>query len=300
MVEFVKNRRIFYILSGVLVVASLVLIFLWGLNPGIDFVGGTIIELKVPKLEKVGELSDELNKLNLGQVNLQPTEKQTLIVRTKIAEEENLKKIEDTLKQRVGESELIYKEVIGPTVSQDIVKRTIWMVSIGVLAIIFYISWSFRQVPKPVSSWVLSLGTIIALIHDLIISLGSFALMAHFFSFEASSIIVVALLTILGFSVHDTIVVLDRTRENLIKKWGERGKIGEIVNSSLNQTLTRSLNTSLTVLLVLGGLLLFGGISIRPFVAILAIGIIVGTYSSIFIASQFVISWYGRKLKMKN
>lgn len=295
-VEFVKNRWIFYIFSGILTIISALAIFVWGLNPGIDFVGGSLIEIKTPKkIDNLEEIASQFKKTNLGEVSIQTTEAGVLLVRTKITEGENLKKIRDVLKEKIGDYEVLRQETIGPSLSNDILKKAIWMVSVGILGIIFYVSWSFRQVPKPVSSWVLAVATIVALIHDLIITLGVFALFNHLFAFEATSFIIVSVLTILGFSVHDSIVVLDRLRENLIKKFSTKGEIGETINQSLNQTLARSFNTSLTVILALVAVLLFGGASIRPFVATLLVGITIGTYSSIFIAAQLVASWYARK-----
>jgi preprotein translocase subunit SecF len=163
------------------------------------------------------------------------------------------------------------------------------------LGIIFYIAYAFRKVSKPVSSWRFGIAAIVALIHDLFIVIGAFSLLGHFGGVEIDSLFVTALLTVLGFSVHDTIVVFDRIRENLRIRAGQ--SLSEIINSSINQTLVRSINTSLTVIFVLLALLLFGGESIHNFVLALFIGIIAGTYSSIFIASPILIVWHNWELR---
>ncbi|HYV33242.1 MAG TPA: protein translocase subunit SecF, partial [Candidatus Limnocylindria bacterium] len=155
------------------------------------------------------------------------------------------------------------------------------------LGIIFYIGYAFRRVAKPITSWNFGIAAIVALIHDLLFVLGAFSLLGHFRGVEVDSLFVTAMLTVLGFSVHDTIVVFDRIRENLRLSPGQ--SIEQVVNHSISQTIVRSLNTSLTVLFVLLSLLLFGGETIRYFVLTLFIGIIVGTYSSIFIASPVLV-----------
>lgn len=169
------------------------------------------------------------------------------------------------------------------------------------LLIVVYITWSFRSVPKPTSSFRFGVSAIIALIHDVLVLLGLFSIFGHFFGVEIDSLFVTAVLTVIGFSVHDTIVVFDRIRENLKRVGGEN--FGEVVNDSILQTLDRSLNTSLTVVLVLSALLIFGGETIRWFVLALLIGVISGTYSSIFNASPLLVVWQdliSRGFSLKN
>jgi preprotein translocase subunit SecF len=178
---------------------------------------------------------------------------------------------------------------IGPTIGSETTRNALLGILVASILIVLYISWSFREVPKPASSWRFGICAVIALLHDALVLLGIFSLLGHFFNVEVDSLFVTAVLTVIGFSVHDTIVVFDRIRENL-KKQGAVD-FPAVVNSSILQTMTRSLNTSLTVILVLFALLLFGGESTRWFIAALLIGIISGTYSSIFNAAPLLVLW---------
>jgi len=181
-------------------------------------------------------------------------------------------------------------ETIGPVIGSEITANAVKAVIVAAILIVLYISWSFRKVPKPASSFRFGICAIIALLHDALVLIGLFSLLGHFFHVEVDSLFVTAVLTVIGFSVHDTIVVFDRIRENLLKS-GSGVAFEQIVNDSIVQTLSRSLNTSLTAILVLLSLLLFGGESIRWFVVALLIGIISGTYSSIFNAAPLLVVW---------
>jgi preprotein translocase subunit SecF len=188
-------------------------------------------------------------------------------------------------------------ETIGPTIGAETTTNAIWAVIVASLFIIIYITWSFRKIPKPASSLRFGICAIIALVHDVLVVVGIFAILGHFFHVEIDSLFVTALLTVIGFSVHDTIVVFDRIRENLKRVSGI--SFDKIVNESILQTLDRSLNTSLTVVLVLLALLLFGGDSLRWFVFALLVGVISGTYSSIFNASPLLVLWQEFSDKLK-
>jgi preprotein translocase subunit SecF len=199
-------------------------------------------------------------------------------------------KILAQLKSKFGDITEDQYTSIGPIIGKELRKNAIWQLALVSLGIVFYIAYAFRKVSKPVSSWRFGWAAIIALLHDLFIVVGTFSLLGHFFGIEVDSLFITALLTVLGFSVHDTIVVFDRIRENLRLRAGT--SLPQIINSSINQTLVRSLNTSLTVIFVLAALLLFGGVTIRYFVLALLVGIIAGTYSSIYIASPVLIVWH--------
>ena len=188
-------------------------------------------------------------------------------------------------------------ETVGPTISKELAHKALAAVGVSILGILIYITWAFRKIPKPTSSVAFGICTVIALVHDVIVVVGIFAILGHFKGIEIDSLFITALLTVIGFSVHDTIVVFDRIRENLIKY--PETNFPEVVNHSLNQTLGRSLNTSLTAVFVLVALYLFGGESIRIFVLALLIGIISGTYSSIFNASPLLVVWQNLKVKLK-
>ncbi len=185
-------------------------------------------------------------------------------------------------------------EAIGPTIGKELRQKTYWALVLIITAIVVYIAWAFRKVSKPVTSWKYGTVTIVALLHDIIIPVGIFSLLGRLYNIEVNAPFVAALLTILGYSVNDTIVVFDRIRENLLKHYD--GDFDEIVESSIRQTLVRSFNTSITTLLSLIAIFFFGGESIRDFVLALIIGVVSGTYSSIFIASPLLVTW--RRLEL--
>ena len=189
--------------------------------------------------------------------------------------------------QSAGLEELRFDSV-GPTIGRELKSRSLTAIVIVLLAIVLYIAWAFRKVSKPVASWKYGMAANIALFHDVLITLGVFSVLGHFYGVEINSSFVAAILTVLGYSVNDTIVVFDRIRENLPKS--DKDFEGT-VNDSVNQTITRSINTSLTTLLVLLAILFFGGATIRSFVLALSIGVFIGTYSSIFLASPVLVVW---------
>lgn len=297
--NIIKRRLIWYILSGVLIIASILALAFWGLNPGADFTGGTLIEVGFNKNVSSGTVYEALKDIDLPSITVSNTEQNSVLIKTKVLEAGEIDNILSTLKtnlvsdsNNLGITQVEKKQVqvIGPTVGSDLTKRAMKAVAIAIIAIILYIAWSFRRVQRPFSSWSMSTATILALVHDIIIIFGFVSLINHFYGYEANSYLLVALLTVLGFSVHDTIVVFDRIRENLLHR-PDSDKIAVIVNDSINQTLARSLNTSLTAVLVLLALATIGGGAIRPFVLTLLAGIVVGTYSSIFIASPLLVTW---------
>jgi preprotein translocase subunit SecF len=217
-----------------------------------------------------------------------------------LSNEEHIK-ISDTLKTKLSDYKEVSYDTVGPTIGKDLENRSILAVILASLGIIFYIAYAFRKLPRPLSSWKFGLAAVIALIHDLFITTGLVALLGHFFYWmEVDVLFITALLTIMGFSVHDTIVVYDRLRENFIRN--PHKDITTTAEESVNQTIVRSINTSLTVVLVLLALLLLGSVSIRHFITTLTIGIIIGTYSSIFVASPLVVAWHKVKgpAKTKN
>lgn len=189
-------------------------------------------------------------------------------------------------------------ESIGPTVGKELMTRSIYSIIAVLSAIIIYIAWAFRKVSKPVSSWKYGVAAVIALLHDVIIPCGIFAVLGHYFNVEIDILFITALLTMLGFSVHDTIVVFDRTRENLARS-RQLGVFEDIVNQSVNETIRRSINTSMTAFLALLAMYLFGGDSVKYFVLALMMGIVFGTYSSIFIASPLLVVWNNWSMKKK-
>ncbi|HPA25778.1 MAG TPA: protein translocase subunit SecF [bacterium] len=297
--EIVKHRNKFFIFSGILVLVSLLGLFIWKLKPGIDFKGGSFLEVAVTSQNKIEaqDLSVKIQEQmpDIGEVRVQPTEV-GFILRTKSLSEEEHQKVLSSLKEihSLGtEDSVIVEEKrfesVGPMVGKELKNKSVWALILASLAIILYIAWSFRKISKPVASWKYGMGAVIALLHDLIIVTGVFAILGHFLNYEIDLLFITALLTILGFSVHDTIVVYDRTRENLIRN--PQKTFEETVNKAINETLHRSISTSLTVFMVLLALYLLGGDSTKNFVLALLIGVVFGTYSSIFIASTLLIVW---------
>ena len=210
-----------------------------------------------------------------------------------VTEEVHQKIAKELLK--LGAFEELSFETVGPTVGQELKQRSITALIIVLLAIIAYISFTFRKVSKPVPSWRYGVVAVVALLHDVLIPIGVFAVLGHYLDVKIDILFVTAALTVLGFSIHDTIVVFDRIRENIIRHPGKTFE--ETVNKSVNQTLARSINTSLTALIVLLAVFLFGGVTIKYFVLMLILGIVCGTYSSIFIASPLLVSWYLKSAK---
>jgi preprotein translocase subunit SecF len=298
MMNIIGKTKIWYSVSMSLICISIVALIVFGIKPGADFVGGTLVEVGFNKNVSADDIQKSLKDLNLPSLSVSNTERNSVLIKTAPIERGEIDRIISTLKANliqnnnlgITQVEERQAQTIGPTVGKNLTKRAIIAVILTIIAIVLYIAWSFRRVQKPFSSWSMSAATIIALIHDVVFTLGFVSLINHFYGFEANSYLLVALLTVLGFSVHDTIVVFDRIRENLLHA-SRASAIATIVNESVNQTLARSLNTSLTVLLILLALASIGGSSIRPFVLTLLAGIAVGTYSSIFIASPLLVTW---------
>lgn len=288
--NFLRYRKIYYIFSGILILASLFSLFFFGVKLGIDFTGGSILELEFkgerPSNQKIQETLSDLNL----DLNLQTTGEKGLILRLKDINEETHQEIVQRLKKE-GEIEEKRFEAIGPTIGQELQQKTKILITLSLLAIVLYVAISFRRISRPLFSWQYGLVTaFVALFHDVLIPLGAFSVLGKFLGVQITIPIIVGLLTVLGYSINDTIVVFDRIRENLLKKIGINYE--ETVNISLNQTLLRSLNTSLTTLFVLIALFFLGGESLKYFALILILGVAIGAYSSIFIASPILISWF--------
>ena len=272
----------------------------FGLNLGIDFRGGTIVEVEyVGTRPELNAIRETVNGTGLGSIAVQPTGERGVIFRLKTISDQE----KNDLIQTAGlgaTSSLIEKKFssIGPSLGSELALKGIVAIGLVSLLIVLFIAFVFRQVSRPVASWKYGLIAITTLIHDIVIPTGVFAYLGAIHGTEIDALFLTALLTILGLSVNDTIVVFDRIRENLKLKISPHFE--ETVGISLSQTFTRSINTSLTVILILLALYFFGGSTTRNFALALTIGMIVGTYSSIFIASPLLVTWNnfsGRKLK---
>lgn len=289
MYRIIQKRNYLFALSLLLLVPGIMGLVLWGLRLGIDFTGGTVMTLTIPEAPSTEHVSTVLKSTTFGGAAVEQTGKEgEYVIRLPPLSNEQHETLQQALAESfAGISERSF-ETVGPTIGRELKQRAIVAVISVLVAIIFYITWAFRKVSSgPVPSWAYGLSALFALIHDLFMVIGVFAILGHFFQVEVNSLFITALLTVLGFSVHDTIVVFDRIRERL--RLSAAHSFEEIVNESLNQTLARSLNTSITTVLVLVALFIFGGESIRLFVLALIIGIISGTYSSIFVASPLLV-----------
>ncbi len=315
MYKIIQKRKVWISISVVAVVTANVFISAWGLKLGIDFTGGSLLEVKFgANKPNVVEVADSVKDLKLNSLSVQPSEN-SYILRFQDSSEDihqkvlvSLRKLNDSKNpvktEKKGTSTTVvattdFEELnftgIGPSIGQELQKKAISAIILVLIAISLYISYAFRKVSKPIASWKYGVATLIALFHDTIIVVGFFALLGKVWGVEVNTSFVAAVLTVLGFSVHDTIVVFDRIRENLPKS---ADNFEDTINRSVNQTLTRSINTSMTVMFVLLSIVVFGGPSIKYFALALFVGIFFGTYSSIFLASPLLVIWNNLKKKV--
>lgn len=289
----VQYRNVFFAITGIIVLASLISTFLFGLRLGIDFTGGTFVQVTYP----AGRPSPELLQRSLDTAgfvgySLREAGSSDYILRTKNLTVEQRSAIADVLS--VGSGRAIVKQLseVGPTIGAELRNKALIALMLVLTCILFFIAFAFRKVSQPVSSWIYGLIALVALIHDVIVPVGFYAALGHFTGAQVDALFVTAILTVLGFSVHDTIVVFDRTRENLRinSERNRREDFAETAGRSLRQTLVRSINTSLTVVLTLVVLFLIGPESTRIFALTLFVGIIAGTYSSIFFATPLLVA----------
>ena len=291
----IQHRKIFFIISSLLVVASILVLIIWGLNFGIDFTGGSLMEVQFKQSRPSNqEIKEVVADLGLSEVNVQPTGEKNVILRMRDINEEEHQNVLNTLRQAQGEFEELRFESIGPVIGQELKKKALYSIVIALVMILIYIALAFRKVSFIVKSYKYGLLAIVALFHDILIVLGIFVVLGEFLNIEIGIAFVAALLATLGYSVNDTIVVFDRIRENLLLIQ-HREEIDKLVGRSLKQTIVRSINTSLTTVVVLLAVLIFGGATIQYFVLALIIGILALTYSSLFIASPLLVSWEMRK-----
>lgn len=292
MLNIIGNRKIFLTASSLLVLASIAALLVFGLKQGIDFTGGTLWQIKFASEVPIADLRDLFKdefKINEFSISSELSAK-SFLIRLPETTEENHQLYIDKLSDKFGDLEELSFETIGPLIGQELKNKSVWAFILVLLTISLYVALVFRKVSQPVSSWKYGIITLVTLFHDAIIPIGLTALLGYLYGIEVGINLVVATLVIIGFSVHDTIVVLDRTRENLKKQKGDQS-FTELVNNSVNQTLARSINTSLTLVLVLIALYLLGPASLSYFILIILIGTVIGTYSSICVASSLLVIW---------
>lgn len=293
--RIIQKKNIWLGIALVMFVIFTATLFMWGLKFGIDFTGGSLEEVRFEKgVPETAVVMEKLKDLGLNSLSIQPEGDNRMILRFQETDQEKhnavFKKLDEAAKEIDKDNKVdeLRFDSVGPSVGQELKRKAVNAVFFVFIAIILYITYTFRKVSKPVASWKYGISAIIAMFHDVVITLGIFAVLGKYFDIEINTSFVAAVLTVIGYSVHDSIVVFDRIRENLPKS---NEDFEGTVNTSLNQTLVRSINTSLTSLLALIAIIIFGGESIRPFALALAIGIFIGTYSSIFVASPLLVVW---------
>ena len=297
MFNLMKYKYLFFAVSLLVILPGVFSLVRFGLRLSIDFTGGTILELSNPKFnssDTFAKVKSTFGSEGIEIASVQKTGAGTYIFHTKSIDAAKKNQLMSVVNKNFGKTVEERFDTVGPVIGAELTRKAILAVVLASAAIIAYIAYAFRQVPKPYSPWKFGVTAVVALLHDVLVVTGIFSLLGHFFGVEIDALFVTALLTVIGFSVHDTIVVYDRIRENLAK---ESAKVSfvDIVNESLVETLGRSLTTSLTVVFTLLALILFGGESIRWFVVALLVGIVSGTYSSIFNASPLLVLWEQKK-----
>jgi preprotein translocase SecF subunit len=288
MIRFVERKWLYFVLSGLMIVPGVIFLLLGGLKPGIEFRGGTLIDVRFNAAPSVAEIRDVMTGLGRQEAQIIVAEGGRIEIRTFEMTADELAATANALRAKYGDRVIdVNPQVVSPSFSAELIDNAVRSIALASLVIVLLIAYAFRNFGW--SAFRYGIAAIAALLHDALLVLGLFAILGYFFDVEIDSLFVTAVLTIIGFSVHDTIVVFDRIRENLRLNPGEA--LNPVINFSIMQTMTRSIVTGLTVVFMLLALYLFGGFSMRNFALALLVGVISGTYSSIFNASQIVSLW---------
>jgi preprotein translocase subunit SecF len=294
-IKFLKYHKANYAFFIILTLATIVCIVMFGLNLGIDFLGGTLWEVSFSAQGGRPSnvvIQEKLNAFNLGENIIQPTGENNVILRFKNIDEETHQKMLAEL-NKISKVEERRFESVGPTIGKELREKTITLIIVSLTALLIYIAISFRKLKWPISGWQYGLVSIITLALDILFTLLILILLGRFYNVQFNVAIVAALLTIMGYTINDKVIVFDRVRENVLRTKSDN--FAETVDQSLNQILGRSLSTGTCTLLVLFALFFFGGETLKYFSLTLIIGIIVGTYTSLFVASSLLVSWGLRK-----
>lgn len=294
--NIIGHSKLWLTVSGIILATSIACVAVFGLNEGIDFTGGSLLSVTFPE-----NVAQEAVRATIEHAGFSPTVQEagdgSMLVRVTPLTETEHQTILAALRSDFGDVTEHEFTSVGPTIGSELKKKAIIAIGLVLLLIAAYVAWAFRRVAEPVASWKYGLITLISAAHDIIIPLGVFAVLGKFFGFEADTAFVAALLTILGYSINDTIVVFDRTRENLYRHRHDDTTFASTVNASIMETLARSLNTTMCVLLPVLAIVIFGGESTRSFSVTLLVGILAGAYSSIFVASPLLVmsEFWGKK-----
>jgi preprotein translocase subunit SecF len=292
--NLIANKKYFLSFSAAVVVAAWALIAIFGLKPGIDLQGGTEWQLAFGKndvTETAVQTTLENAAEKAGAVGVKTSGDGSFLVRLPNLSEEERRTYKEALEKEFGETKELNYSSIGPAIGSELKRKAMWAIALVMIGISLFIAYAFRKVSEPVKSWKYGVVTLITLLHDVSIPAGLLALLGYWKGIEIDTNFIVALLVVMGFSVHDTIVVFDRIRENLTLNRGKKIDLAGLVNFSVRETFARSINTTLTLIIVLVALLIFGPASLFYFILTILVGTVFGTYSSIFVASPLLYLW---------
>lgn len=292
--SLLKPAKFFLGLSTALMVTSVALFFIPGPKLSIDFTGGTMMEISLPEGTEKNAVEEVLStfesEVPLGNIALSTTKDSSILMRMRdISNDEHIA-LQQHLRNEIGQVRELQFTTIGPTVGSSLKQRSFWALAIAAVAIVLYIAFAFRKVPRKLSPWRFGIIAVVTLIHDVIITVGIFILISQVTAFEFDTLFITALLTIIGYSVNDTIVIFDRIRDNL-QEQGRKEPFAEVADRSLSQSIMRSINTSVSTLIMLSCLYILGSESVRWFVLTLIVGAVIGTYSSLFLATPLLVYW---------
>lgn len=286
--HIINHRKAWYSFSIVLCLLSVTVLLVWGLRPGIDFTGGSLLEVSLDPIPMQSAVHEALAAAGHSEAVVQLSQ-ESVLIRTRPLTQGEHQALLESLTQTFDTATELKFDSIGPVIGEELRQMALWGIATSLILIAVYLAWSFRSADETlISGKKIALLTVLKTFHDLLVSIGVFAILGHYLGYEMDTAFVAGALTILGYSINDGVVVLDRTRENLRLKIST--KLEEIVDRAIDQTLARSINTSVTVFLALLAVFLFGGESTRPFAMLLLIGVLVGTYSSVFIASPLLVT----------
>ncbi len=296
-----QNQSLLFILPAFFALVSIVAIFMWGLKPGIDLAGGSMLQVSYEERPAVEEVNAKLAELNYGEIRVQASGENDFMLRQRELKNEEKEALMAALNTFGAATEVQFNSV-GPSIGAEIVEKSWWAIVLVSLSIITFIAFAFRHVSEPVSSWKYGVIAIVTLLHDILIPTGLFAYLGYARGAEVGVFFIVAILTTLGISINDTIVVFDRIRENLRLNIEHRKNevFGDLVWRSIMQTMARSINTSVTVIIMLVALFVWGPESTKDFSLTLIIGMVAGTYSSVFLASPLLVyaeKWQKKEVK---
>lgn len=295
MIQIVKHRYLYFLISLIVILPGFLALIAWGLPLAIDFTGGNLLEVRFEsgELPQTSEVVLLYEDMGFSDTLVQTSGDDILIIRSQTMNEDMVNQMVQRMEEQFNTTLVVNRsDSVGPSVGQEVATRAAGAVGLAALGIMFYITYSFRGVPHALRY---GIAAILAMLHDILVVVGVEAILGYFLGWQVDALFLTALLTVIGFSVHDSIVVFDRIRENSLVY--RRLSYEEMVNISIVQTLARSINTQLTVMFTLFALALFGGVTIRHFVIILLVGILSGTYSSIFNAAPILVVWENKEWK---